>query len=62
MVARKCPARRNRLGVNVGNQLFGKRHHFAVRAILFDLRAGDQREFLARVDRADYFIERRRFR
>src|SRR5690348_4849307 len=42
MRARKCPARGDRLGVNVGIRSLGEGDYVAPSAILFHLRAGDE--------------------
>ena len=58
MRARKGPARRNRFLIHVGVEMFGQRDDVVPRAIFFDLRADDEREIRAAVDRANGSVER----
>src|ERR1700730_11218336 len=62
MSARKSPSRSNRLLVDIGTEMFGKRNELVPSAVFFNLSAYDQGRVTAGIERENDFIERSRVR
>src|SRR5271163_4471109 len=58
MSSRKSPARRNRLLINIGIQVFGQSHYLVPGTVLLNLRSDDNGQTPARIAGANYAVER----